>query len=145
MTLEISSMMTKRIETIEGSASIQESAKKMKNKNVSSLVVVDDECKPQGLVTERDLVRKACVNNTRMSMISNKEIMSSPIISIDSTSSAAEAIDKMLQYNIRHLMVVDKNDTNKPVGMITPLDLRDEEFTDEGLIKAIRELSEYFR
>jgi hypothetical protein len=29
--------------------------------------------------------------------------------------------------------------------MITPLDLRDEEFTDEGLIKAIRELSEYFR
>jgi CBS domain-containing protein len=145
MTLEISSMMTKRIETIEGSASVQESAKKMKNKNVSSLVVVDDECKPQGLVTERDLVRKACVNNTRMSIISNKEIMSLPIISIDSTSSAAEAIDKMLKYNIRHLMVVDKNDTNKPVGIITPLDLRDEEFTDEGLRKAIRELSEYFR
>lgn len=130
MTLEISSMMTKTIETIEGSASVQESAKKMKNKNVSSLVVVDDECKPQGLVTERDLVRKACINNTRMS---------SPIISIDSTSSAEEAID------IRHLMVVDKNDTNKPVGIITPLDLRDEKFTDEGLRKAIKELSEYFR
>ena len=145
MTLEISSMMTKQIETIEGSASVQESAKKMKNKNVSSLVVVDDECKPQGLVTERDLVRKACVKNTQMSVISNKEIMSSPIISIDSTSSASEAIDKMLQYNIRHLMVVDKNDANKPVGIITPLDLRDEEFTDEGLKNAIRELSKYFR
>lgn len=145
MTLEISSMMTKQIEMIKGSESVQEAAKKMKNKNVSSLIVVDDECKPQGLVTERDLVRKACVNNTRMSVISNKEIMSSPIISIDSTSSAAEAIDKMLQYNIRHLMVVDKNDANKPVGIITPLDLRDEEFTDEGLRNAIRELSEYFR
>ena len=145
MTLEISSMMTKQIETIEGSASVQETAKKMKNKNVSSLVVVDDECKPQGLVTERDLVRKVCANNARMSVISNKEIMSSPIISIDSTSSAAEAIDKMLQYNIRHLMVVDRNDANKPVGIITTLDLRDEEFTDEGLRNTIRELSEYFR
>lgn len=145
MTLEISSMMTKQIETIEGSASVQETAKKMKNKNVSSLVVVDDECKPQGLVTERDLVRKVCANNARMSVISNNEIMSSPIISIDSTSSAVKAVDKMLQYNIRHLMVVDRNDANKPVGIITPLDLRDEEFTDEGLRNTIRELSEYFR
>jgi predicted transcriptional regulator len=42
MTLEISSMMTKKIETIGGSSSVQENAKKMKNKNVSSLIVVDD-------------------------------------------------------------------------------------------------------
>ena len=48
---------------------------------------------------------------------------------------------------MRHLLVVDKknNNINKPVGIITPFDLRDEEYTDEGLKSAIRELSAYYR
>jgi hypothetical protein len=32
-----------------------------------------------------------------------------------------------------------------PVGMITPFDLRDEEYSEEGLRLAIEELSEYYR
>jgi predicted transcriptional regulator len=48
----------------------------------------------------------------------------------------------MLQNNIRNLIVVDKNNANKPIGMITPLDLRDEEYTNDGLKHAIEELSE---
>ncbi len=69
--------------------------------------------------------------------MTNKEIMSSPIITIDSKSSASAAVDMML----RNILVVDKSNSNKPIGMITPLDLRDEEYTDEGL-DAIEELSE---
>jgi CBS domain-containing protein len=109
------------------------------------LVVVDGEGKPQGLVTERDLVRKACINDVRTSSVTNKEIMSSPLITIDSNSSASVAVDMMLQNNIRHLLVVDKSNTTKPIGIITPLDLRDEQYTDEGLTHAIEELSEYYR
>jgi len=145
MTLTVSDMMTKKIESIEGSASVQEAAKKMKNANVSSLLVVDREGNPQGLVTERDLVRKVCINDVCTSNVTNKEIMSSPIITIDYKSSALSAVDMMLQNNIRHLMVVDESHPNKPIGMITPLDLRDEEYTDEGLKHAIEELSEYYR
>jgi len=138
-------MMTKRLETVHETASIQEAAKKMKDSNVSSLVVVDDDGKPQGLVTERDLVRKACINDVRTSSVKNKDIMSFPLITIDSKSSASVAVDMMLQNNIRHLLVVNKGNTNNPIGIITPLDLRDEEYTDEGLKHAIEELSEYYR
>jgi CBS domain-containing protein len=145
MTLSISDMMTKKLETIQETASIQEAAKKMKDNNVSSLVVVDGEGKPQGLVTERDLVRKVCINDVRTSSVTNKNIMSSPLITIDSNSSASVAVEMMLQNNIRHLLVVDKSNTNNPIGIITPLDLRDEEYTDEGLKHAIEELSEYYR
>ena len=63
MNMTISDIMRKKLETIEESASVQEAAKKMKDKNVSSLVIVDGNGKPQGLVTERDLVRKVCVND----------------------------------------------------------------------------------
>jgi CBS domain-containing protein len=138
-------MMTKKIESIEGTASVQETAKKMKDANVSSLLVLDAEGKPEGLVTERDLVRKVCINDIYTSKMTNKEVMSSPIITIDSKSSASEAVDMMLRNNIRHLLVVHEGNLNKPVGMITPLDLRDEEYTDEGLKQAIEELSEYYR
>jgi CBS domain-containing protein len=47
----------------EGTASVQEAAKKMKDNNLSSLVVVDGDGEPQGLVTELDLVRKVCIND----------------------------------------------------------------------------------
>jgi signal-transduction protein with cAMP-binding, CBS, and nucleotidyltransferase domain len=145
MSLSVNDMMTKKLEAIEGTASVQEAAKKMKDSYVSSLVVVDGEGKPQGLVTERDIVRKVCINDVPTSRVTNNEIMSSPIITLDSKSSASAAVDMMLRNNIRHLLVVDKSNANKPIGMITPLDLRDEEYTDEGLKHAIEELSEYYR
>ena len=55
---------------------------------MSSLVVVDNEGKPCGIVTEGDIVRKACVNDISTSKVSNKEIMSSKLITIDLNSSA---------------------------------------------------------
>ena len=79
-------MMTKKLESIEATASVQETAKKMKNTNVSSLLIVDNDGKPLGLVTERDLARKVCINDVYTSKITNKEIMSSPIITINSKS-----------------------------------------------------------
>lgn len=145
MTITVSDMMTKELETIEESSSIQDAAKRMRNTNVSSLVVVDRGGKPCGIVTERDIVRKACVNDVSTSKVTNKEIMSSKLITIDPDSSASTAVDIMLRNNIRHLLVVDKDNTEKPIGMITPLDLRDEEFTDEGLRDAIEELSMYYK
>jgi CBS domain-containing protein len=145
MTINISEIMNKILETIQEMASVQEAAKKMKEKDVSSLVVVDNQNKPQGIVTERDVVRKACINDIRTSAVTLREIMSSPIITIDSTASASKAVDMMLQHDVRHLVVVDNNEASKPIGMITPLDLRAEEYTDDALRDSIEELSAYYR
>jgi CBS domain-containing protein len=145
MTITISDMMSKTLETIEDMASVQEAAKKMKEKDVSSIVVVDNQNKPQGIVTERDIVRKACINDVRTSAVSLRDIMSSPIITIDSNELASKAVDMMLQHNVRHLLVVDKKDDSKPIGIITPLDIRSEEYTDDALRDTIEELSAYYR
>src|SRR5919198_1806073 len=121
MTMTISDMMSKTLETIQEMASVQEAAKKMKEKGVSSLVVVDADGKPQGLITEQDLVRKVCANAIPTSAVTNKEIMSSsPLITIKASSSVSEAADMMLQYNVRHLLIIDNAD--KPLGIITPVD-----------------------
>ena len=63
MKTTIAEIMSKKIETVEEFASVQEVAIKMKDKNISSLIVVDSFGKSKGLVTERDLVRKICVKD----------------------------------------------------------------------------------
>lgn len=143
--------MRKKLETIEESASVQDAAKKMKDKDVSSLIVVDADDIPQGLLTERDLVTKVCINDTYTSTITNKQIMSVPLVTIDSKSSPSTAADKMLQYNVRHLLVIDTDDDdkaslNKPVGIITPLDFaRYEEFPNDEVGKdEIEKMLEYY-
>jgi len=147
MNMTVRDIMRKKLETIEEMASVQEAAKKMKDKNVSSLVVVDEKGKPQGLLTERDLVRKICIDDIHTSTVTNKEIMSSPLITIDSSSSPSVAADMMLQNNVRHLLVVnndDKSSLNKPIGIITPLDFtRYQEYTD-NYKDAIEKILEYY-
>ena len=145
-------MMRKRLQTIYVSASVQDAARKMKDKDVSSLIVVDRDGKPQGLVTERDLVTKVCVNDAFTSTITNRQIMSVPLITIDMTSTPAIAADTMLRYNVRHLLVIDdknNNDKSDPkhfVGIITPLDFaRYEEFPNDEVGKdEIEKMLEYY-
>jgi CBS domain-containing protein len=73
--------------------------------------------------------------------VTNKEIMSSPLITIetDSNSSPSVAAHIMLQTNVKHLLVVDKSNVNKPILD----DLRYAVlYTDEELKDAIEKLSE---
>jgi len=143
MTLTISDILRKKLESIEETTSVQEAAKKMKDKNVSSLVVVDMNGKPQGLVTERDIVRKVCINDVYTSTVTNKEIMSAPLITIKSASSPSIAADMMLKNNVRHLLVIDN--VNKPIGIITPLDFtRYQEYTADKDKEAIEKVLESY-
>ena len=115
--------ISKRIvEKAEETTSVKEIANRMKNKNVSSLVVVDELGKPVGLVTERDLVRKVCTLDVLSKSVRIGEIMSSPVITITSDKSPSDAADVMLQKDVRHLLIIDKDKSNEFVGLITPLD-----------------------
>jgi CBS domain-containing protein len=119
----IGQIMTEKPETIGLSSSIQQASTKMRDKNVSSLVVVDDYNKPIGIVTERDFVRKVYVNDSsRSGDMLMKDIMSSPLITINTITSVEEAADLMIQNKVRDLLVVENDDTNRPSGIITATD-----------------------
>jgi CBS domain-containing protein len=148
MTETVSDFMRKSLITIEESASVQEAANRMKDKNVSSLVVVDETSRPLGLITERDLVRKVCIHDVSTSKLIIKEIMSSPLITIDSNSSASEAADMMQRNNVRHLLVVDSKSSeglDKPIGIVTPLDFtKSEGYAGSDDNDTIEKLLEYY-
>jgi CBS domain-containing protein len=145
MTTTIMDIMRKKLETIEGTASVQQAAKKMKDRNVSSLLIVDEKGTPRGIVSERDLVTKVCYNDTNASAVTNQEVMSSPLITISSRSSPSDAADMMLQHNVRHLLVIDNDNVNKPIGIITPLDFtRYQEYVANEDKDAIEKILEYY-
>jgi CBS domain-containing protein len=116
----VGQLMTKKLETINPSNTAQEAAKKMRDKEVSSLVVTDSEDKPMGIVTERDLVRQVCTKDVNSNAVIVHHIMSSPIATIDANSSVEVAADIMIQNKVRHLLVME--DENKVLGIITSSD-----------------------
>jgi CBS domain-containing protein len=148
MTETVNDFTRKSLITIEESASVQEAANRMKDKNISSLVVVDEISRPLGLITERDLVRKVCIHDVFISKLIIKEIMSSPLITIDSNSSASEAVDMMLRNNVRHLLVVDSKSSeglDKPIGIVTPLDFtKSEGYAGSDDNDTVEKLLEYY-
>jgi CBS domain-containing protein len=148
MTILVRDLMKKNPYTVAESASIQDTARIMNDKKVSSLVILDENNNPVGLVTERDLVRKVCINDLPTNRVTNKEIMSSPLITIDSESSASTATDLMLKNNVRHLLVVNNESkgSSQPIGIITPLDLvkYEEDTRDEGRKDVLEMILEYY-
>ena len=116
MVKSVSEIMTVKIETIGLEETAQMAAKRMKDKNVSSLVVVDRNDQAIGIVTERDLVREVCIQDASSNEFIIQHIMSSPIVTIDPNSSIESAASVMLQNKVRHLVVVKGS---KTTGIIT--------------------------
>lgn len=144
-TTKVSEIMTKKLETIGSASSVQDVAIKMRDKQVSSVLVMDERYGiPLGIVTERDLARKVCVTDKNSTQLLASKVMSFPLIKINAEVSTLEAADLMLKNKVRHLLVVsnissqtevenandtvekeeeeDDNDLLKPVGIITPMD-----------------------
>jgi CBS domain-containing protein len=126
----ISEIMTTNMEFIDVTENAQKAAKKMKEKRISSLLVVDntkknekeEEEEPVGIVTERDLVNRVCAEGISGREVSVREIMSSPIATVEGQATIETAADLMLSNKVRHLLVIDEQ-TGKPMGIIAPSDL----------------------
>ncbi|MFY9798776.1 MAG: CBS domain-containing protein [Candidatus Nitrosopolaris sp.] len=120
--MSVRNVMSEKLEKIIANMSAQDAAKKMGVVNTSSLLVTDFNDKPIGIITERDLVRRVVANDANSKTVVIREIMSSPIATIDANSSIEAAADLMMQNKVRHLLVVDNEDVNKPLGIITSTD-----------------------
>jgi len=99
-TKSIGEIMTKKLEKIIASASAHEAAKKMRDKNVSSLIVTDTNDKPIGIITERNLVRRVVANDANSSVVKVQDVMFSPPVSIDANSPVESAADVMSQNKV---------------------------------------------
>ena len=108
--------------TISSQASIQNVAKYMTEKNVSSLVIMANGC-PTGIVTDKD-IRRRCVATGLSSQEPVTEIMTEKMATIDINLCGHDALALMISQRIHHLPVTNHGVL---VGMLTATDLMNQE------------------
>jgi signal-transduction protein with cAMP-binding, CBS, and nucleotidyltransferase domain len=92
----------------------------MMSKMDSEVVLVVDNNKVIGIVTEKDLLNKVLAKGKNPEEIKIEEIMSSPVISIDPKENILNAMIKMIKNKIRRLVVMDGE---KILGIVTVSDI----------------------
>lgn len=105
--------------TAEPGQSVLEACALMQKNSVSSLIIVDDK-KPVGIITERDIVVKVGAQNKSYEHTKISEVMSTDIKTIAPSSGYKEVYELMRSNNIRHLPIV-QNDAL--LGMVSLKDL----------------------
>ncbi|MGC1929199.1 MAG: CBS domain-containing protein [Candidatus Nitrosopolaris sp.] len=111
----IGEIMMERLETVDESDTAQHAAKKMRNSDVSSLLV-ESGGTAIGIITERDLVRRVCAGDESSSNVIIQNIMSTPLITVDSRYLLQEAANVMIQNKVRHLLVVGDNGAKRIIS-----------------------------
>jgi CBS domain-containing protein len=111
--------MIAQIVTIDGEVDIFVAAQTMA-KNPRGYLIVLINGSPVGIVTERNLVNEVLAKRRDPSKIKVKEVMSSPLITIDPDALLTTAAEIMKEKNIRKLPVAKDNIL---YGIITARDI----------------------
>ncbi len=115
----ISEIMNQCVIELDVSSNVFEVANAMIENGVGSIILTKDE-QAVGIITERDIVGKVITKDAPPSSVKAGEIMSSPIISAEPSSSVIDASKIMVKSNIRRLAVAKGGDI---VGIITDRDI----------------------
>lgn len=153
-TVPISSIMTREVRTAKEDQSLYEVCKIMHDNNIGSVVITGRRKEAEsvseakagveqvGIITERDVVNKialkldpASYRSSVLELFAGK-IMSAPLITIFPNGSIKDAMDTMLQKNIRRLVVIEApshdaekskqnfpNKTKALIGIVTDKDI----------------------
>jgi signal-transduction protein with cAMP-binding, CBS, and nucleotidyltransferase domain len=114
----VNQFMNKTVLTADKSTSLQEAAQNMAKLNIGCVIVTENS-KPIGIITERDFVTKVAAEG-RPLFTEISEVMSSPLITIEPDETIWEA-SEMMKEKLIHKLPVKEND--KIVGIITTTDI----------------------
>ena len=106
--------------TIDGDKPVVEVAKTMAENKISSVIVTQDG-KPFGIITERDIVIRVDAQCEELKEIKCREIASSPMVTIESGAPIFEATRLMEDKGVKKLLVTDNS--GQIIGIVSMTDL----------------------
>ena len=116
----IHEIMSKNVVKVNYEISALEISKTMVKRRISSVVIIDNNDKIIGIVTEKDLIKEVCAKNLLATALTASKVMSSPLITISKNSTINDATKLMVEKKIKHLAIHDNNDI---IGILTTYDL----------------------
>lgn len=117
--MNVRDIMSTDVSWVDPSAKLTDIAKLMKDKDVGSVPVVQNNM-VKGIITDRDIVIRVISEGKDTNQVTAEQVMSADPVVIEESESIDKAADIMFEYQIKRLPVV-KND--KLVGIISLGDL----------------------
>jgi len=118
--MRVAEIMTRDVQTISSSDTIQKAAMTMDNLNVGALPVCDGE-ELRGVITDRDITVRATAVGLSPADIKVGDIMSEDVDYVFEDDDVAQAATKMKERQIRRLPVIDRS--KRLVGFVSLGDL----------------------
>src|SRR5215204_4348424 len=120
----LSSYIHAQFVTADENTSIAEAVKILQPKNVEIILVTSSTSnggKYVGIVTDSDILEKVVMKGEDSDLVFLKSIMTSPIITLPSSSTVRQAIQLMRTHKIKHLPVTDstRNLEGEIIGTVT--------------------------
>lgn len=113
-------VMSSPVITVEEEATTNHVAELMDKHGLGCIIVTNKEGKPIGIITERDLVTRVLAKNLKPDSLKAKDVMTSPLITIEPSETISEAARKMSRLNIRRLGVIYKGQL---IGLVSSKDI----------------------
>jgi CBS domain-containing protein len=116
----VKDVMSSPVVTLNEDATSNKVANLMDENELGCLIVTNKTGKPVGIITERDLVIRVLAKNLKPDTVKAKEIMTSPLVTIEPEATISEAARRMSRLNIRRLGVLYKGNL---VGVVSSKDI----------------------
>ena len=120
MAERIQDVMTTNPETLPESTTVREAAEAMRANDIGDVVVVDDNGKLSGILTDRDIVVRVVAEGRDPRATRIGDIASRDLTAVSPDDPVDRAVQLMRDKAIRRLPAVDKG---KPVGIVSIGDL----------------------
>jgi CBS domain-containing protein len=107
--------------SVSPDTSAAEMARIMEQKNVGSVVVVDADTRPMGIVTDRDIIVRIVAKQQLPENVKARDIMTENPITFTEGMQVTDAMEKMMNEGIRRMPIVDRN--GRLTGIVTQDDI----------------------
>ncbi|HEU4483209.1 MAG TPA: potassium transporter TrkG [Nitrososphaeraceae archaeon] len=116
----VSSYVSKQFVMVDENVSVANAVKLTQPKNIETIIVTSNG-KPVGIVTDSDILEKVVIKGDDSDLVFLKSIMTSPILTLHSTSSLKQAIELMRIRKIKRVPIVDSHNKSaqKIIGIVT--------------------------
>ena len=112
--------MTKEPRVVRRDTNVQEVVATMSKFDISSVIVVEGK-RPVGIVTHKDIISKLVQARIPPDAVTAREVMTTPVVTINEEASIEEAASLMAKKHIKKLVVT--RNSNEIAGIITSSDL----------------------
>jgi CBS-domain-containing membrane protein len=117
--VSVAEVMNKTVITMDINTDIPAIAREMVKHDVGSVIITENE-KAMGIITERDLVKGIVTENRKPGKVNASKILSTPLVTVEPETSVVKASEIMLKANIKRLPVLENG---KIIGVVSNTDI----------------------